>query len=306
MRFIFVAALSGCVSLSLASFDLILVSDLSKNCIHRYDGDSGAYLGSFGQNFVNGPRGLALDQANQRVIVESATGISTFNYNTGQHISTNPVFANGRDLALLGTNYYRGFSITSSSAMGRIVNYQTSTFQTVYNAGSVGTWTGITASSGTSKPYSVDLDTGRVGRWNVSVTSGLEAVTSNTVIRSGLGSNASFVIGVGDDGAMVSVNASSMAVTTGFVPTGTAWTDGIDAAFGHGTTAWALGTTAGGTILQSYAQNPSSLLFQGLNRFSASQVTSPQSMVVVVAPEPMSMSGLALGTLALLKRRKKS
>jgi hypothetical protein len=306
MRIIFVAALSGCVSLSLASFDLILVSDLSKNCIHRYDGDSGAYLGSFGQNFLNSPRGLALDQANQRVIVESLSGISTFNYNTGQHISTNPVFSNARDIAFLGTNYYRGFSAMSSSAMGRVVNYQTSTFQTLYNAGSIGTWTGVTASSGTLKPYSLDLNTGRVGRWNVSVTGGLEAVTANTVIRSGLGANGTYVIGLGDDGAMVSVNASTMAVTTGLAPSGAAWTDGIDAAFGHGTTAWALGTAAGETILQSYAQNPSTLLFQGLNRFSASQVTSPQSMVVVVAPEPMSMSALALGTLALLKRRKKS
>lgn len=285
---------------------MILISDFAKNCIHRYDGDSGAYLGSFGQNFLLNPRGLALDQANQRVIVESGIGVSTFNYNTGQHLSTNPTFANARDIAILGTNYYRGFSTTTTTAMGRILTYQTATFQTLYNAGTVGTWSGVTASSGTSKPYSVDIDTGRVARWNLGVTTGPEALTSNTNIRSGLGSNASYVIGVGFDGTMVAVNASTMGVTTGPAPLGTAWTSGIDAAFGHGTSAWGLGMTAGGAIVQSYAQNPNTLAFQGLNRFSASQVTSPSSMVVVVAPEPMTMSALALGMFGLLKRRKKA
>jgi hypothetical protein len=105
---------------------------------------------------------------------------------------------------------------------------------------------------------------------------------------------------------MVSVNTSTMAVTNGAGPSsGVPWTAAVDAAAGHDGSAWGLGVTASGTILQSYAKSPVTQQYRPLSRFSATQVTEPAAMVVVVAPEPNGILALATASLLIAKRRKR-
>lgn len=301
----FLCVATVCASaFSFASFDLILVTDFAEDCVHRYDGDTGVYLGSFGQAFLDGPKAISLDQANNMVVVEHVNGTSAFNYNTGAHLFTNTVFANSGDSTFIGTNYYRSFSLSSTAAFARITNIQTSTSQSVHSGSLLGPWTGVAADVN-GKVFAAESTSGRMLRWTPGITAAEEAISGTTVIRSGLGSTGGFILGLGATGEMVSVNSTSMAVATGTVPLGTAWTSAIDAAAGHGSSAWGLGMTAGGAIIQSYAKHPTTNVYRGLNRISATQMTTPSAMVVVVAPEPSAMLGLGVAVLALLRRRQK-
>jgi hypothetical protein len=304
MRFYVAIALSLIASASFASFDLILVTDTTKNCVHRYDGDTGLYLGSFGQSFLRSPKAISLDQANNRVFVEGLDGISAFNYNTGQHLFTNTAFSGSAESAMFNGTYHRAFSITSTMAFGRVTNPQTSSSQTLFSSTISTSWGGVAIDS-TGKPFAVDAVNGRVARWGASTPGGEEAITGNTSIRSGLGSSGGTIIGLSAVGAMIAVQTGTMTVVNGSVPnSGLPWTAAVDAAAGHDGTAWGLGVTSSGTILHSYTRGNTLSNYRPLNRFSATQVTEPAAMVVVLAPEPSGLIGLAAATLLIAKRRK--
>lgn len=77
-----------------ASFDLLLVLDSSQNVVHRYDADSGTYLGSFGQGTLANVRGIGVNQAAGTAIVTHSQGYSVWNYNTGAFLFYNTTFSN--------------------------------------------------------------------------------------------------------------------------------------------------------------------------------------------------------------------
>lgn len=126
-----VFALLGCVAVSAfsqASFELVLAVDQTNHCIHRYDGDSGAYLGNFGGLRLDaagyGPFGMALDQTRNKVYVGTNAGIKSFNYNTGEYLNTIQapnglnfgfsVFSNGDLLTNINTTVQRISSTTGA------------------------------------------------------------------------------------------------------------------------------------------------------------------------------------------------
>ncbi|MCE9557449.1 MAG: hypothetical protein K8R88_00715, partial [Armatimonadetes bacterium] len=83
---LFVFALVGVAQLSLASYELALVADFWGKKIDRYDPVSGAYLGSFGGNFLVNPSDVSVDQTNGLAYVadQGDSRMSVFNYSTGE------------------------------------------------------------------------------------------------------------------------------------------------------------------------------------------------------------------------------
>jgi len=105
----------------------------------------------------------------------------------------------------------------------------------------------------------------------------------------------------------VSVVDSQLLTAVGGSNTG-AITNGIDVAFGHDSFAWGVGTNAGGgTVLQPYRAAPGVGIYNSFgNGFVASQVTTPASISVVLAPEPGTLIALGLGAVGAMLRRRKS
>lgn len=85
-------SLSGMVALlsqAHGSFELILAANITDNKIDRYDGDTGAYLGSFGGSsgtnwtvVADQPRNLVY------MTVNSGSRVNKYNYNTGELVGT--------------------------------------------------------------------------------------------------------------------------------------------------------------------------------------------------------------------------
>jgi hypothetical protein len=90
MKSVFVLATClGALTISHASFEMLLVADDGNGTggtakVHRVDGATGAYLGSFGGGLLQSARGISIDQSTGRAYVtETGGGIHVFDYNTG-------------------------------------------------------------------------------------------------------------------------------------------------------------------------------------------------------------------------------
>lgn len=87
-RAISLVAFLAASAASPASFELLLVPDYANDCIHRFDGGTGTYLGKFATLELFLPTALAVDQALGRVYVSDVAQarIYAFNYNTGSYL----------------------------------------------------------------------------------------------------------------------------------------------------------------------------------------------------------------------------
>lgn len=303
MRFVALLSVVSAAGFASASFDLILVSDSSKKVIHRYDGDSGTYLGSFGAGFIGTAFGMALDQPNNTVVVTTTFGTSAFDYNTGVHLWTNTNFSATFDMAFSGSTLARSNAGTSTVAFATLNGSpQFATSQTNYS-GPTGLWTGIGVDS-SGRYLATNSTTGQVSRWTSGSTAAPTATSAVVNIDGGLSARGSLCLGLTATGSMVAIDTNTMAAVNGGVPSQGAFTSAVDTAFGHGNVAWGLGTAGGVQILQSYNKSNSSNTYSAAGRYSLTQVGAAQGMVVVVAPEPGSLAALGLGLVVLLRRRK--
>lgn len=108
---VFLCFVVSLVSAAHASFTLGLVGDNAGRCIHRYDLDSGAYLGKFGNFALGNVFGMGLDQARNKLYVGDAGMVKAFDYNTGSYLYSLPAsnavgistFSNGDLLLSNGT-----------------------------------------------------------------------------------------------------------------------------------------------------------------------------------------------------------
>lgn len=88
----FAAVASALIALFSSAKTLLRLSD-GHGCwhesIHRFDGVTGAYFGSFGQGMLNLPESFAIDRTTGRAFVyEASIGLTrVFNYNTGAHLA---------------------------------------------------------------------------------------------------------------------------------------------------------------------------------------------------------------------------
>ncbi len=297
----------GCLGLLLvagvshASFELVLVADngTSTNAtrkIHRFDADSGVYLGSFG-SFGTNISGTHVNKATNSLFVNDGTILSEWDYNTGAFKGTYAIN--------FGTQFAVRPDQQRVAAFIGGANLLTYTFPTPSGLGSTafvsgaqyraGFWTDnseIVAFDGNSRVFrriamnaNADLGT---------ATAASAAFVSNTFgqIARNAGTN-DLLMAAGTE--LKVINTQTFSINTLGSPIGTT----VAIASGH--EGYFLASTGASALVTRYDRFRN---FRG--QYGSGILTSPVSMQTVLAPEPGTMIALGAGALALLRRRKKS
>lgn len=298
-----------------------MVGDSATKSIHRFDGSTGAYLGSFGSGFISNLQNLAIDQAtNSAYVSDAGTGLTrVFNYNTGVHLF---------DYASLGSN---GSGQTLARIpTGFVIGYYTAGWSILDNSGSQTNFVLGLQVGGTSPiaMASVRHDSGNI--IGAAFSGASAAVASLQLLNPSLATATAKTLDVTDMGVWtelgqvsVSGNSGTWITTTGnlrtfsvnsagttismgassYIPTGFAPGTTRGVGMGHGRTVYVSGRNAANTsgIISRGVLGSSA----SLGTFGAGILQQPMMMQVVVAPEPGTLVALSFGAL-LLRRRKKS
>lgn len=302
MKSIALLACFGVAAMSQASFELILAMDRgtgSNGKVHRYDGDSGTYLGSFASGWVGANSVMAMNQSANELAIGSGGFIRIFNYNTGELKRT--LFTGGTLTTLTYTggnnfSYTLGLStgiFTINSVTGGATTISTATTgalvkHLVMNGSDI-----RYTDSSTNKAFRSTNGGSSFSSYNIpapALTGGLaQGIASGNNFGDYYYTTTSFGGIYYDYGS----GAGSLAFA------GFSGTTGVGLA--HGGANFILGAaTAGGArfIKTDTYLNPG---FQ----FDAPQIAAPGHIAVVVAPEPGSWVALGLSAAALLSRRRR-
>ncbi len=298
-----------------ASFDLVFVADNTNSFtgpvparIHRYDGDTGVYLGAFNAGYA-AIRDMAVNQQANELYATTGSLVMVFDYNTGSfkrqfNVTANTIkFHNGRLYGASGSlirelNVSTGGLTTFHAAANTITDFvfaKNGSFATY--AGSTGVLQGVSSS----------------GALGTSVT-GLNATFATSTVSLA-------VDGFGTDRFMMmarEVNTTTSTTQTVFRATSVS-------------AAGTLTNLSSGFFFSSYSNNfihveqahngnwmygknnsGQNSLYRlhtaagsGDTNFLTPQVSQPGAIAVVLAPEPGTMIALGAGALAVLRRRKK-
>lgn len=315
MRFILGLSLLATAGLAHASFELVMVADRGTQSIHRFDGTTGLYLGSFGGGYVQNPIGLCIDQATGRAFVADAVSgdgttnsnarVWTFNYNTGEYLSSfsTPFPYLYPQIAFRNNALYVGMS-------GNIADVYTTSGSTLNAYG----FSGSTSPRGTA----VD-DNGKI--WTVegnkvytllpgggttafTMASPVAASTANGQRQIAISGSRMLAAGAI---SISRINLSGLVAANPLNPISTStfatYTAINGVGFGHGDIGYFTGTVSAGQGRISRILYSEGLTLQ---TFGSGILNDPRSVAVVVAPEPSSFIALGLGALALLRRRKRA
>jgi len=283
-----------------ASYELVMVVDSTgaTPSIRRYDGNTGAFLGSFGQGYFRDPDQIAVNPSTgEAFVTDLARGsISRFKYSTGEYVSEFTVsglsfggaiaMIPGGDFVIGGGSTVRKFSpsgtLLASFSMPSIVyalgvdsasrihvtddfgNYRRTSSSLVLQAS--GTFTNPTFGSmyiDGSTLYAADYNNDQIDRYTITTT----GIVSLSPIFSGA---CDFPLGVAPGHAGRAYFAGGDSVTT---PTGVLMRGSVQSG-----------------IYDQIVSLPS---------------TDFRGIATVVAPEPLSLLALASGMTLLLGRRKK-
>jgi hypothetical protein len=309
MRGLSVVLALGVAGGAMASFDLALVLDSGQGVVHRYDADSGVYLGNFGGGTFGIVRGITVDKESRTAFVSHDNGYSAWDYNTGFFKGYNDIVGSGiGDLALTPDGRLLGAStLATSTAFWRINSFSFPASISGFFASTVaGPFTSAVVGP-LGDYFAVKGSTGEVVRFNpISGTqTGVATVAQLVGISKGASDGTSFV-GLNAVGRAVRHSFGGATGSTGF-PLSNPFTSAVEFEFGHAGEGWGLGVNASGTRLQRYFRNTG-----GTGGFydpigpgrTLSQVTTPAGLAIVTAPEPGTLFALGVGAAALLRRRR--
>lgn len=312
--FAFLAVLAGTASVN-ATFEMLLVADAGNGTggtsrVHRIDGTTGAYLGSFGGGFLNGARGIDIDQSTGRAYVhEVSGGIQVFNYNTGVYfgrLDTSTffdrygVFSNGSVYMTGGgleiTNVATGARNTLSTPNGELV-----------------VW--VAKHSATELIVKTGTTQAMLYRFNTATQTFKESSSAFNDGSTGFFADAEFLPSVG--------SPSSRSIFAGLSLSGDIREYQLDAV-GNFLSASSIassylercfGVAKGHAGFFTCGQLATDATKGGITYFdnfrterqgyTYSNMYAPRGMASVIAPEPGSMMVLGLGVLACLCKRRK-
>lgn len=317
-----VLSLSVAVSaVASASFDLMLVGDNTSAGTNgarlmRYDPQTGAQLGYFGQGFLTGyVGGITVDRASGRAFVQNSSYITVFNYNTGAYIGrasqtyglASIAYNASTDRLTTGYGRGNGFSITplfngDLTLLGNLAGRYTSTAPLI--------------KPGTSTYFSWDIASGpqdvRAAAQNTafSITS---TVNVGHVIFSSNQDSGSYAsafygdyfygmayLGTTFSLLRVSTNATGFTGTVANIANIPSATLGnADMAAGHGDLIY---MRTGNTI---HMYSASTNTFMGQQTLPGIAAANVSGMALIIAPEPGTWAALGLGAIALMRRRRK-
>lgn len=308
MKIAFSLALLTVAGFASASFTLVMVADSFTNRVHRYDGDNFAYLGSFGATDLNHPFGIAVNKSQRRAYVADTTGITTFDYNTGEYISNFNVpgmYFNNLALASNGNLILSGYLSNTIS-----VYTPTGTLVTSFVPSGFNNISGCLESGGFY--YGVGVATGsggqtRIAKFNSAgvVQSSLNISASGGDIFQGSIAGNELTFACGNSGVVVRTTTaltSSQAIS--FARSGETNPRVYGVGFGHGNKGFAFYeafTTSSSTTQYHLAS------FDRVNGNLKGNITISAygQIATVLAPEPGTMTVIGLAGLAALRRRRK-
>lgn len=296
---------------ALASFEMLLVADNGANTtptrrIHRFDPDSGVYLGAFG-NFSSDIRCMEIRQSRNEAYVIAGTTLYVFDYNTG---------ALKKD--------FGGWAFTDIA-----FSQDDSTFYALNGTSSIYKTTTAAMDAGSFFP-SMWLNDASAIMTSVAVTLGNQVMTGQTrsgqpyvysydAISPGAGlPSTAFNPGV-TLGAAANINGGGSLQALSFFGIGYAYrytSSGLGSTFYYTSqigTATAVSAAHSGMYLTGIdAVTPTQGLITKfadsgaeMQSFGGSVLRKPVAMASVLAPEPGTMIALGAGILALLRRRKR-
>ena len=308
MRRACITLLLACSGLSAhASFDLVMAVDRDTKSVHRFDGSSGISLGSFASGYLTNPQSITISGSTAHVldVVGSAGRVRRFNYNTGEYLGSTSLNSFGfgpSGLSLLigpsgeyiasagsfsgvggfdpvtGSRMYAYFTPSAGNQGAVIVG---GFLYNVESSGAMG-WGPLPSTSTTNFPSNTTLS-GAGNPWQLATAGGLIYTMnqSTNAIRS----------------------YSQTGVATGLVASLTSMINCKGLAMGHNNVMYAAGlsnVSSTGRIARLDTRTGESLGF-----INASQMTSPVSLAVRMAPEPATMAMLGIGALSLLRKRRR-
>ncbi len=300
----------GLTSSALASFDLLLVLDSGQDVVHRYDGDSGTYLGSFGGGTLNNVRGITVDKASKTAVVTHDNGYSTWDYNTGFFKGYNDLVGlSNNDMSLTSNGRLLMTSTDGSVVAIRRLNTLSipTGFFSFNSSTTVGPWTSAVEGPG-GNYFAVQAGTGDIVQFSSTTSAQLSVVNVPFFIGTSKGaSDGTSYVALAASGQAISVGLGGTSALGGYtspVP----FTSAVEFEYAHPGEGWGLGVNASGTRLQRYYRN-----LGGVSTFmdaigpgrTLSQVTTPAGLAVVTAPEPGTLIALGVGAAALLRRRRR-
>ncbi len=295
------------VSASRASFDLVLVADNNGSTtgpvagkIHRYDGDGGVYLGSFG-TFYEQIRGIAVNAATNEAFVGSASRMRVYNYNTGilkreLTVTGNVKFYNGRAYRSSGSILYE-FNPSTGATIDSFLTAETIDDYVVNSNGSFATYADSSknlrgySAAGSLMGTSFVSQLGTTGRMSFDVGTGNVLLMSNSTVFIGTVLRSTFTLNTSGTISSPTVSGTLSSFSNLMI-------DNTEAHSG----VWHLGqlTNDSKALMRigPATSLPNSVVL-------TPQVNTLGPVAAVLAPEPGVLFGLAAG-LALLKRRRKS
>lgn len=297
----------GAVGGAHASFEMLLVLDAGTKSIHRFDPQSGAYLGQFGAGWLNNPQSIVIDQSTGTAYVRDTLAgagigaIVAFDYNTGE-----------RKAGFIGGLPFQ------SSAVQMARNPNTGEFLCIGGTGANGLLR--ISSTGVVTPIQVNTDPSGVAFNPANNEIYFAFAGFNTVERytNGLGLVGSKVVGVAFGDGQLTLGGTTK---KGYFATGFGRVMGFDlglttitqinmtdfsatkgVAFGHGDVLFTCGLNAAGTdgLVGRFDVG----LGVAGGTFGSGQLSNPVSLACVVAPEPATWLALA-GGLALVVRSRR-
>lgn len=314
---------------SYASFELVLVADTAKNTIHRFDGESGAYLGSFGKT-VSATWGfnasaMLIKQSKNEVLLTYGSFLARYNYNTGEYLGASAFKVNNTPLAATNISLTRdGASILVTNDTNNLYKFDANTFALqatyTYTSGiklhsAAETEAGVFVAQDIQAPGTVQMKkllTNGSSDWAISFTGvgGQMSVTPYNDLNYWTGSTGFDWSRIG----VVSASGGSEISMHGMVGTQLAsafltvpfpdisLTNAKTVAAAH-SGFYAGGTTSGGTNLIYKLDNS----FTYRSVFGSGIIGSNVAMASVVAPEPGTWLGVLVGAcaLTLIRRRRK-
>ncbi|MBN8689529.1 MAG: PEP-CTERM sorting domain-containing protein [Armatimonadetes bacterium] len=308
MRF-FALACAACVlpSAALASFDLVFVADVGTDSIHRFDADSGVYLGSMGAGALTDPNTLVVDQTNNRLIVGAVNGIFTYDLWTGTMMGYSTItvsnhmtqYSAGKYLTSWNGNYSWLGSLTepvngygSSTTVPSSSQWGAITMRSSTNLLALNSTTGVVYSL---LANTFNNPTATLGTYNATaagMTGQIAAGFGGFVLASGLGNQINY--------ATFSTSYGSTLISQSLGEFSTVYGVG----FGHNSVYYAAGRNAANTsgLLTRRALGGSSVI----GTFGNGILQNPRDIAVIAAPEPGAYVAFGLGLAGLALRRRRS
>lgn len=306
---LFALACAACVlpSAALASFDLVFVADAGTDSIHRFDADSGVYLGSIGAGALTDPNTLVVDQTNNRLIVGAINGIFTYDLWAGTLLSHYGISASfhmtqysaGRYLTSWNGSYNWLGSLSdpvygygSTTTMPSVSQWGGITMRTSTNLLAYNATTGVVHSLLASTFNSATSTIGTLTATNTGMTGQLAAGFGGFVLASGTSSQINYTLSANSFGSTLASQTLGEFSTVNGV------------GFGHGPVYYAAGRNAANTsgLLTRRSLGGNSII----GTFGNGILQNPRDIAVIAAPEPGAYVAFGFGLAGLALRRRKT